>query len=122
MLRLGVLDSMLAQTRHGILFFGVADVPFDEFPKKGVEVIGLYTNDRDRYLKRLKERNQAGGKLDKDQSEHFCGCIKQLDFLRSKGQLKLPIDIFDARFEGNPVATAEYIAEQLSLPIYAVRG
>lgn len=116
--RRSVLDSMLSRTRNGILFFGVADVPFEEFPKKGVEVIGLYTNDRDRYFERLKERNRAFEKPDKHQSEHFCGCIRDLDLLRSNHQLKLEIDIFNASLEGNPEATAEYIAERLSLPIY----
>lgn len=116
--RRSVLDSMLRRTRNGILFFGVADVPFAEFADKGVDVIGLCTNDRDRYLERLKERNRADDKPDTDQSKHFCGCIRDLDLLRSKHQLKLEIDIFDARFEGNPVATAEFIAKEFSLPIY----
>jgi len=116
--RRSVLDSMLTKTRHGILFFGVADVPFAEFPGKGVDVIGLYINDRDRYLERLKKRNRDEGKLESDQSEHFHGCINALDILRSNHQLKLEIDIFDARFDGKPVATAVHIAKLLSLSTY----
>jgi hypothetical protein len=113
-----VLDSILATTRHGILFFGVADVPFAEFAHNGVEVIGLYTTDRVRYLQRLRDRNRAGGRPETEQSEHFRGCMGALDLLRRSNQLRLEIDIFDPRLEGRPVATAEFIANGLSLPTY----
>ena len=116
--RRGLLDSLLATPRHGILFFGVAEVPFDEFARKGVGVIGLYTRDQNRYHERLRDRNRTAGRPEDDQFGHFTACMDAIDTLRNSGQLKTEVNIFAPNLEGKPFATAQLIAEQLSLPTY----